>query len=618
MSLAASREHAPTSTWTGAPTPDRAVEHGSRAHRWPDRLLIAAIAIAFAVGGWTHRWIADDGLIFSRVSRQIAAGNGPVTNVGERVEAATSTLWVWLLAGVSAVFGVHDPSGLAVYAGLALAIAGVVVALDACRRLHRTVVPDGWLLPAGALVLLVLPPFWDFASSGMETGLELAWAATWWWLLVDLWRRSRTGTDHADVSARRWAGTALVFGLGPLVRPDFALIAAVGLVAAGLLVRASVRRWLLAAVAACALPVAYEIFRLGFYGLPYPMPAAAKDASSSPWWRGWLYLLNYAKPYWLLVPAIACAVAAIAVAGRRRPGRPTLLVVGAPVVAALLEGLYVVRVGGDFMHGRMWLAPTLLALCPVLLVPARKATAVAAAALVVWAGVGVFTFGGANKDTANPQSPPEPFYRWVWDEHKVYVDWTGHAHPTQAAQHVDGDPALPAEVHRAAAAPGRTMVVDPQYIRQVPLPLGPEGNSPGLVIGRLGAGGSVVGLKDPVIDVWGLANPLGGFMPADTDAPAGHQKLLPLVWNLALYTSPSDDATILRRVDPGLGVDARSLRAARHTLRCGAVHELLEAERAPLTPSRFLHNLTGALSRTTIHIPANPLAAERKFCRQPG
>ena len=60
-------------------------------------LAAAVVAGIFAFwGGWTRRWMSDDGLIVLRTVRNLLAGNGPVFNAGERVEANTSTLWQYL------------------------------------------------------------------------------------------------------------------------------------------------------------------------------------------------------------------------------------------------------------------------------------------------------------------------------------------------------------------------------------------------------------------------------------------------------------------------------------------------------------------------------------------
>jgi arabinofuranosyltransferase len=76
-----------------------------------DRFVIGISLAAFAVLIWHRRWISDDGLIVLRTVRQLLAGAGPVYNVGERVEANTSTLWTYLLALPGLVPGVSPPAG---------------------------------------------------------------------------------------------------------------------------------------------------------------------------------------------------------------------------------------------------------------------------------------------------------------------------------------------------------------------------------------------------------------------------------------------------------------------------------------------------------------------------
>ena len=44
------------------------------------------------------------------------------------------------------------------------------------------------------------------------------------------------------------------------------------------------------------MPVAYQIFRMGYYGLLFPGTALAKDASGSKWPQGFVYLANFNSP----------------------------------------------------------------------------------------------------------------------------------------------------------------------------------------------------------------------------------------------------------------------------------------------------------------------------------
>ena len=60
-------------------------------------LPVALPVAAFGWAAWNRRWMSDDGFIYLRVVDQLLAGNGPVFNIGERVEIATSPLWVAML-----------------------------------------------------------------------------------------------------------------------------------------------------------------------------------------------------------------------------------------------------------------------------------------------------------------------------------------------------------------------------------------------------------------------------------------------------------------------------------------------------------------------------------------
>ncbi|MGX9227252.1 hypothetical protein ACWV95_15215 [Streptomyces albus] len=290
------------------PSPNRPPEHGffglpgTLAQRW-NAFAVAACGAVVLVMGYRHRWTNDDALIYTRAVRQILAGNGPVFNVQERAESSTGTLWQWLLAAGGALPGVSDPLRLAVALGLLLTVAGYLLALDGTRRMLRIHRPAGALLPAGVLVLLPLCATWDYATSGLETGLSFAYLGGAWWLLV----RARTllGRAH-DAPAGRGrpalAPTAFALGLGPLVRPDLALVSGVFLAALWLLWRPPLRTTLGWAGAAAALPCAYEIFRAGYYGVLVPLPALAKEASGTQWQFGWDYLRNTLDPYLLWIP----------------------------------------------------------------------------------------------------------------------------------------------------------------------------------------------------------------------------------------------------------------------------------------------------------------------------
>ncbi|SUA03025.1 transmembrane protein [Mycolicibacterium fortuitum] len=159
-------------------------------------------------------------------------------------------------------------------------------------------------MPAGALVYIAVPPARDFATSGLENGLVLAYLGLLWWMLV-CWSQALRRPN--PVSSKYFdAALAAVAGLSVLIRPELALIGGGALVMM-LIAARGWRRRVLILVAGGLLPVAYQIFRMGYYGLLVPGTAVAKDASGSKWSQGFTYLTNFNHPYLLWVPVLLLA-----------------------------------------------------------------------------------------------------------------------------------------------------------------------------------------------------------------------------------------------------------------------------------------------------------------------
>lgn len=555
-----------------------------------DRFAIGITLAGFAVLIGNRRWVSDDGLIVLRTVRQLLAGAGPVYNAGERVEANTSTLWTYLLALPGLVPGV-SLNWASVVLGLVLSVAGLGLGMDAARRL---VGGDRRIVPLGALVVVALPPFWDFGTSGLETGLIVGWMGLTWWLLVRRLQAVRRGPF-----GRAWP-VAVVLGLAPLVRPDLALF---GLAVAVALVVLEwhLGRWRLVglALAAAAVPAAYEVFRAGYYGLLVPSTALAKEAGTSRWDQGVLYLRDLTDTYWLAVPLAAMLVAGALVVARRRPdpGDHRLAeaaVAGAPVVAAALLTLYVVRVGGDFMHGRM-LLPALFALAlPVLVVPLVWRTVLPVLVATAWAVVAVLALR-PGYELVGPNS--------IANERLYYVSLLGVPHPVDTADFVD-HPVVPAGVAALAdtarpslalAAPGP----DPQGELVWTLLPEPAGTPDTLAWLNLGVAGELAPLDTRVYDGVGLVYPVAAHATGLPDGRIGHDKDLPPAWYVA-------DAPA---VDVGEFVAGDQLAAASRALACPATVEVLESVRAPLTADRFWRNLTGAWDRTAYRYSRLPTEA---------
>ncbi|WP_205660974.1 hypothetical protein [Amycolatopsis vastitatis] len=564
--------------------------------RWND-LLAPAAAVLIAVLGYLTRWICDDALIFTRIVEQILSGNGPVYSAGERAETSTSALWQWLLALAGFVSGNTDTSAISWMLGLALTAGGFALAVAATRRLHDR--PGTWLLPVGVLILLALHPVWQYATSGLETGLNTFWMAACWWLLV----RARGNTSGKAIT-----GAALVIGLGPLVRPEQALVAAVFLVALWLLTRPGRRVTLAAAGAAAALPLGYEIFRMGYYGVLVPMPAITKNADASRWARGFTYLTDFADPYLLWIPLVPVTVVLARLLRRTRADRSGLLVTLTPVVAGLLLLGYVLKVGGDYMHARMLLPSLFLVLLPVLVLPRSRTTGVLTLVVVVWAPL----CAGLARYREEPAA-----VRSIDDERAYYQAWTGREYPTDSTDFTPRQRNLQDAVADAVNSGRRVLIYQGPHNEIITAPLRADLPGKAAVLGvYLGTVGMLAPVDVGIVDFWGLSNPIGARFAFPEGKP-GHAKPLSNAWLVADYaapeapTSPAGNFVFRDEVTPA------QVAAARHALNCGDLAEVQRSTREPLTLKRFWANLTGAWHRTQVTIPPDPFEAERKFCGRP-
>ncbi|WP_116199746.1 ArnT family glycosyltransferase [Amycolatopsis circi] len=558
------------------------IRNNRRRNSW---IVIGSILL-IAILGYFTRWICDDALIFTRIVEQILAGNGPVYNLGERAEASTSTLWQWLLAFAGFVFGQSDTSTLSWMLGLLLTAAGFGFAVSATTRLHGGHVAA--MVPCGVLVLLGVRPVWQYATSGLETGLNTFWMALCWWLLVRL-RGSKPG--KLVVTA------AFVMGLGPLVRPEQTLVAAVFLVALWVVTKPTWRVAFAAVAAAGALPVGYEIFRMGFYGILVPMPALTKNASESFWARGFGYVGDFANPYLLWLPLVLCTVL---LAGVLRKQSTDRIVALTPVVAGVLSLGYLLKVGGDYMHARMVLPIFFLLMLPVLVLPAAKNTRVIGAVLLAWAvlcaSIGQFV----------PQDG-----KLIDDERGYYHAWTGQLYPTESADFT------PRMRYLNDAVSPRTLIYEDPREHILTARLREDVPSKSMVIGvYLGTVGAMSPVDVGVVDFWGLANPIGARFEFPTVKP-GHSKPLSNAWLLADYADP--EAPVLSPGNFAMRADitADQVAAARHALSCGDLAEIQRSTREPMSPGRFWANLTGAVHRTGVTVPPDPFVAERTFCGNP-
>jgi len=292
----------------------------------PRAWTIAALAIAVLAVAWAWHlcWLSDDAFISFRYSRNWARGDGLVFNAGERVEGYTNFLWTALLA-LPALVGLDIPA-----TALALDLAAFVGVLWLVQRLATRLAPDGApvRISFAAVACAASYGFASFATSGLET-----MPAT---LLV------LVALDRALAGRTGAAGCAGI--AATLMHPDHAIfyVALGGVLAAR---RTPVRELVRYAAPFVLGYVPYYLVRWAYYGDFFPNTYYSKSGGDAYFHQGAIYLgaSGLAAGLWAVLP--------LGVVGLVQLRRSIAGAFG--LVAVPLYLVYVAKIGGDYMLGRL-------------------------------------------------------------------------------------------------------------------------------------------------------------------------------------------------------------------------------------------------------------------------
>jgi arabinofuranosyltransferase len=296
-------------------------------------------------------WQMDDAYISYRYAWNLVHGSGLVYNPGEVVEGYTNFLWTLLAA--AAIWASVQPVGVMLAANIALAMGVVGVTYYLSSRLSGRAYP--WPLVA-VLLLSVDVALITYGARG--SGMEAA-AFGFFVILsvVLLW-----GGQGESKVVRGLGGICLA--LASLTRPEGLLVAVILL---------SVRAWqdrrsgaktegtreagrlaLAGLVPLLVVVGPYEVWRIGFYGYPFPNTFYAKTgATAALVQRGLMDLGLFWSDHWLVASLALLGLGASLLRSQRRGAHLGL--------AALVAGyaLYIVWVGGDFFPGWRFYVPIL-------------------------------------------------------------------------------------------------------------------------------------------------------------------------------------------------------------------------------------------------------------------
>jgi arabinofuranosyltransferase len=550
--------------------------------------------VVLVVLAYRFRWTFDDGFIYFRSVDQILAGNGPVFNAGERVESFTSPLWLAILT----LGNVVSPFRLeytALWLSIGCTVLGVALATLASALLSRRDQERGLRVPLGLLVLVALWPTWVWATSGMEVGLTYLWIGACFFVLAK-WALE----DSHKPGNPSWAVLVLL-GLGWLVRPELLLASAlfVGLVVTVSPLRGRQRVRLV--LAATAVPVLYQIFRMGFYGVIVATPAIAKEGSRLRPGYGWSYLTNFIGPYLLVVPLLALVFGIGGPMVRNLLAREEHRVVAVMAVVSgsgIAIGGYVVLAGGDYVHARL-LMPALFAfLAPVFVVAATSRYLEAIAVTVAWSLLCGFAL---RVDERSSSFTLGHFGRNVTTEDRGFAQ-RGLDQPW-----IDGPGLYLGSTFTADGSATGISLADADDV---------------VVATRaIGAMGYALGPDARVVDLHGLSDPLTAHQEIEFRSLPGHEKLASAAWLVAaLANEPGEVASGQLSIGADFWPELEPLDFldqvawAQAALECGPIDRLREASTEPLTATRFLSNLWWSVPNTALRVDRDPRRAFDEHC----
>ncbi len=549
-------------------------------------ILLVPVFLYLGLGFW-RLWVCDDAFITFRIVRNFISGNGPVFNIGARVEVYSHPVWFTLLALGDWLSG--EIEIVAAWLGLILSVLGLSFGLLGTRRLLIKIYPDKNLIfiPLGGLIVATLPPFWTFASSGLETGLGFFWLGVSFWLFT-------TRTDGE--SFRNPIVTLVWISLGPLIRPDF-IIFYVGMVLLVFLYTKSlsVSKIINFIIAAALLPLLYQIFRMGYFASLFSNTTLAKSATSSYWSQGLLYLKDFVLPYKLYVPLVLMVIAFVIELLPRveRSHYRHLFIMVSFIALGFLHAFFVIRGGGDFMHARFLLPGFFMLQLPLSCIALKSraklwqiiSLIILMAGLTAWS---IWTIGWARlsyKDIG----PDE-----IADERGYYVKRGKCPNPIVVEDYDFKDKSLP-KWQKLAEKAKELSLYERKYMchsGMAAFSMGPEW--------YIFLGG-------------GLADPIAARFTVETRGRPGHEKKLPEAWGLARL-SPCDEMSINEIIATSHSKHLAGKLYAMKVLRAPIISKFLKAIQAPLTTQRFIQNIAVAVQTSSLEIPKDPYDAVQKFC----
>lgn len=307
-----------------------------RPYSWPQLILLYGMWLAFFLYVVRIAWVAEDAYITFRVIENFMAGYGLTWNIHERVQAYTHPLWMLLHIPLQAL--IHNVFFTSITLSvLCVAYATAVILYTAQKPVWHAAI--FFFMP-----LVISKSFMDYTSSGLENPLSYLLYACFIYVVL---RKQQ----HRFF----WFFCSLVVALSLFNRMDTIWLFAPALTYLGL---NTTVRW--RQVIAGVLPFAgWLLFSLFYYGFIFANTKYAKLQTGMDYD---LYLsqgLEYFRHLIVIDASSAVILLSITVFFLPERFRPVLSS-SLPIMLAagiIIQVVYTILVGGDYMMGRFWALP---------------------------------------------------------------------------------------------------------------------------------------------------------------------------------------------------------------------------------------------------------------------
>ncbi|MGQ9834215.1 MAG: glycosyltransferase family 39 protein, partial [Candidatus Villigracilaceae bacterium] len=291
-------------------------------------------------------WVSDDAFITFRSIENVVHGYGLVFNIGERVQTFTHPLWLLLQTGFYVLInGAETPFGLNklyfvnVFLSLCLSLVTVILYSFRVTRSSKDAI-------LGLLILIASKAFIDYSTSGLENPLSHIIAVSFF------------GVFLADKKDEHWSilGLSFLAGLGMLNRMDTILLYLPTLIFVMWKDRNHLKTIFLVCIGFLPI-ILWELFSLFYYGSLFPNTASAKlnigISQMTLFRQGVYYFMNSLR----MDPITLSVIASLVALSLLTKNLQRILV----VFGIILYLFYILSIGGDFMSGRYFSLPLLVA-----------------------------------------------------------------------------------------------------------------------------------------------------------------------------------------------------------------------------------------------------------------